>query len=59
MILGIGTDIVVSHGEGGAPEVTLKGEADRRVRESGGRIQISLSHAEGLAVAFAIWFQET
>lgn len=51
-------DIVVERGEGGAPGITLKGEAGRRVQEAGGRILISLSHAGGMAVAFAIWSRE-
>lgn len=46
--------VVVREGEG-PPTVALHGEAGRRVEAAGGRVTISLSHAGGTAIAFAVY----
>ena len=49
------TDIVIRHTEDGAPEATLSGESARIAAERGiNRIHVSITHAAGLAVAFAV-----
>jgi holo-[acyl-carrier protein] synthase len=48
-------DIEVTRGESGAPSVVLHGRVAERARELGaGRIHISLTHAEPLALASVI-----
>lgn len=47
-------DIVVVREGDGPPVVELHEEAARRVAAVGGRVAISLSHAAGTAVAFAV-----
>lgn len=48
-------DIVVVRAGDGPPTVALSGEAGRRVAAAGGRMSISLSHAAGTAIAFAVF----
>jgi holo-[acyl-carrier protein] synthase len=48
-------DIEVTRGESGAPSVVLHGRVAERAREVGaGRIHISLTHAEPLALASVV-----
>ena len=47
--------IEVTHGESGAPGVTLHGAAQARLCELGGaRVMLSLSHEGDMAAAFAV-----
>lgn len=48
-------DIVVVRDAEGPPRVELRGEAGRRVASADGRVSISLSHAGGTAIAFAVF----
>ncbi len=48
-------DIVVVRDGDGPPVAMLKGEAGRRVEAAGGKMSISLSHAGGTAIAFAVF----
>jgi len=51
------TDIVVSNRPGGEPEVVLSGATADRAEQANTRFKLSLSHAGGLAVAFAVMFE--
>lgn len=52
---GIGPrDIEICHRESGAPYAVLYGAAEKRRKELGGRIHVSVSHIQAIAMAQAI-----
>ena len=52
---GIGPrDIEICHRESGAPYAVLHGAAEKRRKELGGRIHVSVSHIQAIAMAQAI-----
>ncbi len=49
------TQIEVLNAESGAPFIRVSGEAERLVKEMGvGKIHVSISHSDGMAVALVI-----
>ncbi len=52
---GIGPrDIEICHRESGAPYAVLHGAAEKRRKELGGRIHVSVSHIQAIAMAQAV-----
>ena len=52
---GIGLkDIEICHRESGAPYAVLHGAAEKRRKELGGRLHVSVSHIQAIAVAQAV-----
>ena len=47
-------DIEICHRESGAPYAVLHGAAEKRRKELGGRIHVSVSHIQAIAMAQAI-----